>query len=308
MTVDVSQESFLPGARLALYAQLQEYRQPLAGARVFVEVTEPDGRLVIVSMTETEAGRFEGLHTTTHKGIYRCRFRAFGASRSGQPFQREDTRTAVVNPRLRPGGDLTNTVGGGGSKTDDDRRRWCGLLKCLLQEPSLARVLAKHDIDPRSIEKCLRYYCGPERKAMTERESTSEGAPTADMERLERLFLALREELRAAGLQSVHLDELFAALPEPKPVAPPPAVAAPEAHHGPGHHSHALPAMVADDDVKFRLIVPPIMRAHARTQPGKPRGGTPGGGHSHGGTSVGGDEHGAGGEYVHGDSHGHGHG
>lgn len=257
MDVELLQAGFLPGTKLTLFASLREYRRPVIGpARVVVEVSEPDGRELLIPLAEVAPGRFQGEHTTTRKGVYRCRFRATGTTRAGRPFQREETRTAAVNPRLAAGGDLATTVGGGGG--DQGRQRCCALLECLLEEPSIARVLKKLEVDAREIESCLKRSCAA--PAARPNHRTSREAPmSGEIERLRSELIALRAELnRNAALVGVFWADLLA--PTPVAQALPAATvqwAAPTADpaHA-AHHNWALPALVTDDDGTTRVVVP----------------------------------------------------
>ena len=265
MAIEVRQDGFLPGTELTLLANLLEYRLPVAGrARVVVEVSEPDGREVQVQLDEVAPGRFKGKHTTADKGIYQCRFRAAGTTRAGRLFQREDTRTAAVNARHAPGGDLSTTTPGGGND-DRDRQRWCALVSCLLHEPSIVRFLEKHEVNPREVVACLKQYCASARanKAVTHvlaaHASAQEEAVSEQTERLRGELAALRAELKkVAAFDSIHWDELLAAAPALKLVPTPskPVALAEEDHRMAAHHNRALPALVTDDDGTTRLFLP----------------------------------------------------
>lgn len=264
MTVEVRQDGFLPGSELTLLANLQEYRRPVAGrAQVVVEVSEPDGREVQVQLDEVAPGRFKGQHTTSDKGIYQCRFRATGTTRAGRLFQREDTRTAVINARLATGGDLSTMALGGGND-DRDRQRWCALVSCLLHEPSIVQFLEKHEVNHREVAACLKRYCVSARTSKAdphvpaEHSTAKEVAMSEETERLRGELAALRAELKkGAAFDSIHWDELLAAAPTPKPVPAPPEPMAAEADHMvAAHHNRALPALVMDDDGTTRLFLP----------------------------------------------------
>jgi hypothetical protein len=289
MTVDVHQDGFLPGAKLTLLAGLLEYRRPVAGrARVMVEVTEPDGSEVFVSLAEVAPGRFRAEYTTIGRGIYRCRFRANGTTRAGQPFQREETRTAAINSRLAPGGDLA-TTSPPVDHSDQDRRRWCALVECLLHEPSIARVLNKLDVDPREIEACLKRYCSAARATHAGVAAhTMEGPMSEETERLLNELTALRIELsKKPAFDIARWNELLAAAPVAKAVPPPPPRPPADDTHA-AHHNRALPALVTDDDGTTRVILPGGGQAdhgahnhdHGGHQPGGKGGDQPGAGGS----------------------------
>jgi hypothetical protein len=255
MDVEIQQDGFLPGAKLAFFAGLQEYRQPVVGpARVLVELVAPDGQEVSVQLSPVAPGRFVGEYKTPRSGMYRCRFRASGTSRRGQLFQREESRTAVINARLGPGGDLETTVVEGSG--DENRKHWCDLVECLLHEPSVARLLTKYKIDAGEIRACLKRYCamGQESKAVS-RDIPGRLPMVKKAKRLSKDLTAVQAEVRMnVPLSSVPWDELLKAAPRAKAVVSGPQRPAPDAHAA--HHNQPLPAMVTDDDGTVRLILP----------------------------------------------------
>jgi hypothetical protein len=108
MAAAVHQTSLEPGATLTLTAVLSEYGAPFLGSgTVRVEVTRPDGSLVVVPLIAVgaEPGRFEAHRNATQAGIYRCRFLAAGRTSREAPFTREAIRTAA----LWHGGDQPGT-------------------------------------------------------------------------------------------------------------------------------------------------------------------------------------------------------
>ncbi len=268
MTVDVQASGFLPGSTFTLTAALSEYRRPVAGARVQVELTAPDGTEVRLPLAEVAPGQFQAAYTAWPKGVYRCRFLAAGRTRGGRAFQREDTRTAAINPRLAPGGDLSVTVPPDGG--DRERERWCALVACLLREPSVVRLLEKHEVERRELLACLKRFCaaapaGYGSKVLThvehiEREEPEEGAVMSDdTESLRRTIAALRAELdKGTALDTARWEGLLAE--PPVAVAPPTKPAAPAIKkHGDihaAHHHRALPVVVLEEDGEARLIVP----------------------------------------------------
>jgi hypothetical protein len=97
MKARVDQSSYEPGATVTLRANLTEYGVPVEGrAVVDVEVTRPDGSLVVYALTEEPESNFERAFIANMTGIYNCRFMASGTTMRGKPFTREQTLTAAV--------------------------------------------------------------------------------------------------------------------------------------------------------------------------------------------------------------------
>ena len=157
LEAQVQQASTNPGEELKLYAELTEYQVPIAGrANVIVEVTEPNGTVAYVPLTEYASGKFKGVHTTTLAGIYQCRFKATGYTLRGKAFQREETRTASI---FKPIGTVGIDPGVIGEILDRERERFCKLLKCLLHDKAMAGLLDRLGVDPRALMECLAEYC-----------------------------------------------------------------------------------------------------------------------------------------------------
>ena len=151
------QSAFVPGAKVVIDARLAEFGlPPRPGAAVWAEVRPPVGPAFRVDLTEQEPGRFEGTFSAARAGVYACRIRASGRSRSGYPFHREETRTAAV----WFGGDRDPQPGGG----PDRDERLCRLLACLLAEghlvgPELERRLHALGFDLRRLRDCVEKFC-----------------------------------------------------------------------------------------------------------------------------------------------------
>jgi hypothetical protein len=315
MTADVQQSSFRPGATLSLLATLKEYRVPLIGpARVVVEITAPDGSESQVPLTEVSTGQFSRAHTAIQTGLYRCRFRATGTTRAGRPFQREETRTVAINARLGPGGDLAPTGPVGSTADDDERRRWCALVSCLLQQPSIVRLLEKNRIDRAELATCLKRYCrttGASERSVSAslQPQAGEESMSEDTEKVLSELAKLRAELRKdATLDSLRWEELLTPSPEAKAVPAAPVVRPHPVGHEDheAHHTRALPALVTDDEGKTSVMIPPGHEAEARRAPAKPHEDRPhehraGEGHRHDEREHDHDEH----DHSH-DEHDHG--
>lgn len=146
------QASFEPGATIDLSASLAQSGIPLGRGAVWVEVTRPDNAGQTVTLNEVDAGQFSGRYVTTIPGIYRMRFRARGATQSGQPFTREKTLTAAV----WRGGDVPQNPGGTVSY-------WCDLVRCLMEggaiSPDLEKRLAAFGVDIAKVRRCVDLIC-----------------------------------------------------------------------------------------------------------------------------------------------------
>lgn len=154
MHVDVLQASLAPGATVTLRARLTEYDQPLLGSGgVAVEITRPDATTGTLHLAEIETGVFEAGFQASLPGIYRLLFRGSGKTLRGQPFTREELRTAPVWAR----GD--DPPPSGNDDPRDRDRQLCHLVECLLREESLARFFEQHGLDRQAIERCIRRFC-----------------------------------------------------------------------------------------------------------------------------------------------------
>lgn len=286
MRVELDQDSYQPGATLTLFAEIDEYRVPLArGARVTVAILEPDGSEIQLVLNETSAGRYRGTHVTGLQGLYMCTFRGDGLTRGGKRFQREEVRTAVVSRRLRPGSNGDQPGGGPGTGGAGDGHNICDLLACLLREPSIQRLLKRQEVDPKEIEKCVLRYCSDAAKhehahAESPHEHPhEEPAMTNSVEKLLREIEMLRHELKGAAPGAVpHRDHLLVAAPKAK-VAAAKAPAAPmamEMEHGHGeqghdhedHHRKPLPFVMVDESGKITRVVQPATEQLMGKDPG----------------------------------------
>ncbi len=154
----LAQESYEPGATLALRAVLTEHGLPLeTGAKVETEVTRPDGTTAIVTMAETDKGVFETAVSATLSGIYRFCARARGVTLRGLPFTREQEITGAV----WKGGD--NPPPSGKDDPHGPKERLCQLLACLLSSnnisPALEKRLAALGLNLAGIRRCVKEFC-----------------------------------------------------------------------------------------------------------------------------------------------------
>jgi hypothetical protein len=151
------QSSNEPGAHVTLHGTLAESGiPPRPGARVWAEVTRPNGTTVSVVLAEAEPGQFSGSFVAALPGIYRCRVRARGHSRHGNRFQREQTLTAAV----WRGGDQPPPSGGQGPD-----KHWCDLLRCLLASGALTahaeQIVRQTGLDVAELRRCIDEWCRP---------------------------------------------------------------------------------------------------------------------------------------------------
>ena len=151
----VTQDSFEPGANVAVYATLAEYEVPVDHrAIVWADITRPDGSLFSIGLSEAEAGRFEGRFLANLTGLYVIRVRCIGTTFRGTRFQREQTLSASVFP----GGDNPPQTGGGSTVAF-----WCEVVHCLLNEkvlgPKLIEQLRALGIDLAALLRCIAETC-----------------------------------------------------------------------------------------------------------------------------------------------------
>ena len=299
MRVELDQDSYAPGATLTLYAEIDEYRVPLARkARIAVTITEPNGDDVQLILAELSPGRFRGTHVTGLQGLYQCTYRAGGLTRAGKRFQREEVRTAVVSRRLRPGSD-------GGYLSQDpstcghsDSHNICDLLACLLREPSILKLLKRQEVDPREIEQCVLRYCSDagrrEHLQGAQAHDHQEQPMNEDMRKVLREIEMLRQELKTSAPGSAqHLEHLLRAAPLVEARAAQESMPQmdmnmdmPGQGHGHGpqpgnmpdahedHHRHPLPFVIVDETGKPTRLVKPASELLMGQDPGLAPGAT----------------------------------
>jgi len=144
----VAQSSYLPGAELFLTAVLTEYEVPVEKrAKVWAQITRPDGTSAVIELSEDEPGRFSGKTLAFVVGLYVIRMRASGTTFAERPFTREQTLTAAV---------LAQEGGGTRQPLGD----LCKLFECLLKGKAFdADVLRKHGIHWEVLVECIRRCC-----------------------------------------------------------------------------------------------------------------------------------------------------
>ncbi len=146
----IAQTGYTPGSQFLLSATLFEYEVPVEGrARVWAEMSRPDGSTKLLPMKEEEPGRFTAATAETAGGLYTFRVRAAGTTFRDERFTREQTLTGVMGPY------------GSGDKTGSSDL--CRLLECLIGgkalQPRFAEVLKEHGIDWNALAACLRKPC-----------------------------------------------------------------------------------------------------------------------------------------------------
>jgi uncharacterized protein YegL len=142
-----------PGDTLHLMATLAQYEIPLSSsASVIAEVNPPTGGSGTIALQPQGAGLYAADFPVKLPGLYNIRFRARGSSVEGEPFQREETRTAVV---LRP------SVGGpaDGAVRDPFARCFCELLRGLISGPNVLKWLESQGMRGEEILDTVKNFC-----------------------------------------------------------------------------------------------------------------------------------------------------
>ena len=130
--VSLGQDSSKPGALVSIAARLREYGVPFTGtARVWAEITAPDGSQGVLGFSDAGAGKHEATFVASDAGLHRVRVRADGVTSYGSAFSRELTQTAgtfVGRPSIseeeRRPGEVDRTRLGGVAAEDPARGDW----------------------------------------------------------------------------------------------------------------------------------------------------------------------------------------
>jgi hypothetical protein len=151
MNTVVTTSTHEPGAVATLRAVLTETDLPVDHrATVRVELTRPDGTMVLVHLSEVEPGVFEDAAVLVQPGVYQARFLAEGHTRRGTAFTREALRTIGI----AQGADHQPP-----SRTPDPHNHdWCKFLHCLLDNEDAIKRLG---LNPKQLAECLREVCEP---------------------------------------------------------------------------------------------------------------------------------------------------
>jgi hypothetical protein len=149
----VTQSSYLPGSELFLTAILTEYQVPVERrAKVWAEVSRPDGTRTMIQLDEDEPGRFTGKTPASVVGLYMIRVRATGSTFAERTFTREQTLTAAI---------LAQDKGEAPRPPSGYEGHVCKLVECLLKGEAIdAAVLRRYGIDWEVVVECFRQCCG----------------------------------------------------------------------------------------------------------------------------------------------------
>jgi hypothetical protein len=151
---NVLQTSFEPGAVADLSASLLEYAAlPTGRATVWAEVQKPGASgIEAISLAPGAGDRYVASYPMPVPGLYIFRVRARGETMYGQPFEREQTLTAVAVP----GGDHW-------SPNDPPRDVLCEVLDCLRRtgaiNADLLRRFEAMGLNLGALLKCLGKDC-----------------------------------------------------------------------------------------------------------------------------------------------------
>jgi hypothetical protein len=141
------------GDTVHLLATLQQYDIPVTTtASVFAEISPPFGLSNTVPLQGQGAGLYAATFPATLPGLYTIRFRAMGSTIEGEPFQLEQTRTAVVQ---RPGAEIPPD----GPGRDQIARCLCELLQGLLSRTTVLKWLEGHGVKGEEIMEAVKSFC-----------------------------------------------------------------------------------------------------------------------------------------------------
>jgi uncharacterized protein YegL len=151
------------GDTVHLLATLQQYDIPMTTTTsVFAEISRPpffghSTNTVQLHSQEGSGGGSGRLYAATFPatipGLYTIRFRATGSTIEGEPFQLEQTRTAVV---VQPPG---AEVPPDGSGRDQTARCLCELLQGLLSSTTVLKWLEGQGIKGEEIMEAVKSFC-----------------------------------------------------------------------------------------------------------------------------------------------------
>jgi hypothetical protein len=165
LDAQVKQDGHEPGARVEVFASLAQSGIPLGNsARVWVEVTKPNGQTATISMNEFDAGQFVGSMLATDVGVYRLRVRARGTTMRGEPFTREKTLTvAIWRGEPLPSPEDQGEGSHGGTSTERGEC-FCQLLVCLFRRQGviseeLEKRMREFGINLEVARKCVAGFC-----------------------------------------------------------------------------------------------------------------------------------------------------
>jgi hypothetical protein len=168
MAATLTQNSFEPGATLAVRAGITEFGIPLTGARVQTQLRRPDGTQSMISLAEVAPGVFETNVVAGLAGVYQFRVLANGWTHRGEGFEREQLLTGVAAVGSNSPSPTT-------PPSDHRDEVLCRLLECLLSKDALGGWLQQNHIDPVVLERCVTAACQaikapPSNQELAERE------------------------------------------------------------------------------------------------------------------------------------------
>jgi uncharacterized protein YegL len=144
------------GDTVHLLATLQQYDIPMTTiASVFAEITStPFGHSTntVTLHAQRSGGLYAAAFQATTPGLYTIRFRATGSTIEGEPFQLEQTRTAVVR---RIGAEVLPDRSG----NDQTARCLCELLHGLLGKTTVLKWLESHGVKSEEIMETVKSFC-----------------------------------------------------------------------------------------------------------------------------------------------------
>jgi uncharacterized protein YegL len=145
------------GDTVHLLATLQQYDVPMTTtASVFAEITPTSFFAHSTNTVPLHAQGGGGLYAATFQatipGLYTIRFRATGSTIEGEPFQLEQTRTAVVQ---RPSTGVPPEESG----KDQTARCLCELLHGLLGKNTVLKWLEGHGVKGEEIMEAVKSFC-----------------------------------------------------------------------------------------------------------------------------------------------------
>jgi uncharacterized protein YegL len=146
------------GDTVHLLASLQQYDIPMTTlASVFAEITSTSfdhstNTVTLQAQRSDGGGLYVATFQATTPGLYTVRFRATGSTIEGEPFQLEQTRTAVI--RRNGGGVLPDQSG-----NDQSARCLCELLHGLLGRTTVLKWLESHGVKSEEIMETVKSFC-----------------------------------------------------------------------------------------------------------------------------------------------------
>ena len=157
------QNGFEPGSRIEIFASLTQSGIPLEhAAQVWVDVTQPNGGSMTITMNELEMGSSKEQWLRNWRVCTGCAFVLAGRPCRGEPFTRERTLTAA----FWRGEPIPNPLDQGGTEEPrpESGECLCRLLMCLLQREGvisaeLERRLKEFGINLEHARKCAEGFC-----------------------------------------------------------------------------------------------------------------------------------------------------